>query len=121
MTIARDVVHLYNSEMEKLKKELTMDDQRVCLTIDCWTSNQQIPYLCLTVHYIDFDWCLKKRILNFVQISNHKGETIVKLIEDCLHKWGIEKVFTITVDNGTANDLAVSILIRRVNGWEGLF
>ncbi|KAL5555235.1 hypothetical protein UlMin_037471 [Ulmus minor] len=29
MTIARDVVRLYNSEMEKLKKELTMDGQRV--------------------------------------------------------------------------------------------
>ncbi|KAL5546582.1 hypothetical protein UlMin_029300 [Ulmus minor] len=119
MTIARDVVHLYNSEMEKLKKELTKDDQRVCLTTDCWTSNQQIPYLCLTVHYIDSDWCLKKRILNFVQISNHKGETIAKLIEDCLHKWGIERVFTITMDNATANDVAVSILKRRVNGWEG--
>ena len=71
------------------------------------------------MHYIDSDWCLKKRILNFVQISNHKGETIAKLIEDCLHKWGIEKVFTITVDNATANDVAVSILKRRVNGWEG--
>ena len=35
MTIARDVVHLYNSELEKLKKELTKDDQRVCLTTDC--------------------------------------------------------------------------------------
>ncbi|KAL5549186.1 hypothetical protein UlMin_004417 [Ulmus minor] len=105
--------------MEKLKKELTKNDQRVCLTTDCWTSNQQIPYLCLTVHYIDSDWCFKKRILNFVQISNHKGETIAKLIEDCLHKWGIERVFTITVDNATANDVAVSILKRRVNGWEG--
>ncbi|KAL5568167.1 hypothetical protein UlMin_024742 [Ulmus minor] len=96
-----------------------MVGQRVCLTTDCWTSNQQIPYLCLTVHYIDSDWCLKKRILNFVQISNHKGETIAKLIEDCLHKWGIENVFTITVDNATANDVAVSILTRRVNGWGG--
>ncbi|KAL5570623.1 hypothetical protein UlMin_027198 [Ulmus minor] len=96
-----------------------MVGQRVCLTTDCWTSNQQIPYLCLTVHYIDSDWCLKERILNFVQISNHKGETIAKLIEDCLHKWGIENVFTITVDNATANDVAVSILTRRVNGWGG--
>ncbi|KAL5539800.1 hypothetical protein UlMin_044294 [Ulmus minor] len=92
-----------------------MDDQRVCLTIDCWTPNQQIPFLCLTVHYIDSDWCLKKRIL---KISNYKGETIAKLIEDCLRKWGIKKVFTITVYNATVNDVAISILKRRVNGWE---
>ncbi|KAL5539519.1 hypothetical protein UlMin_045198 [Ulmus minor] len=35
MTIARDVLHLYNGEMRKLKKELTMVGQRVCLTTDC--------------------------------------------------------------------------------------
>lgn len=61
----------------------------------------------------------KKKILNSVQISNHKGETIAKLIENYLHKWGIEKVFPITVDNVTANDVVVSILKRWVNGWEG--
>ena len=31
---------------------------------------------------------------------------------------GIENVFTITVDNVTANDIVDSILKRRVNGWE---
>ena len=41
------------------------------------------------------------------------------MIDDCLHKWGIENVFTITVDNATTNDVAVSILTRRVNGWGG--
>ena len=44
---------------------------------------------------------------------------MAKLIEDFLHKWGIEKVFTITVDNAIANDVAISILKKRVNGWEG--
>ncbi|KAL5555682.1 hypothetical protein UlMin_037918 [Ulmus minor] len=105
--------------MAKLKKELTVAGQRVSLTTDCWTSCQQIPYLCLTAHWIDCNWCLKKRILSFVQIPNHKGDSIAKLIESCLQTWGIEKVYTITLDNASANDVAVGILKRRVNGWNG--
>ncbi|KAL5569847.1 hypothetical protein UlMin_026422 [Ulmus minor] len=105
--------------MAKLKKELNVAGQRVSLTTDCWTSCQQIPYLCLTAHWIDCNWCLKKRILSFVQIPNHKGDSIAKLIESCLQTWGIEKVYTITLDNASANDVAVGILKRRVNGWNG--
>ncbi|KAL5571370.1 hypothetical protein UlMin_020967 [Ulmus minor] len=119
MTVKRDVVKLYLSEMVKLKNELTVAGQRVSLTTDCWTSRQQIPYLCLTAHWIDCNWCLKKRILSFVQIPNHKGDSIAKLIESCLQTWGIEKVYTITLDNASANDVAVGILKRRVNGWNG--
>ncbi|KAL5561441.1 hypothetical protein UlMin_031188 [Ulmus minor] len=105
--------------MANLKKELTIDGQIVSLTTNCWTSRQQITYLCLTVtaHWIDCNWCLKKRILSFVQIPNHKGKSIAKLIESCLQTWGIERVYSITLDNAFANDVAVGILKRRVNGW----
>ena len=67
----------------KLKKELTKCGQRVCLTTDCWTSCTQMAYMCLTAHYIDSDWRLHKKIVNFCQIENHKGETIGKVIETC--------------------------------------
>ncbi|TXG59748.1 hypothetical protein EZV62_014321 [Acer yangbiense] len=58
-------------------------------------------------HFIDSGWELHKRILNFCVVPNHKGETIGKIIEACLLDWGIERVFTITVDNASANDVAV--------------
>ena len=119
MAIARDIYQLYLDERVKQKSELTKAGQRVCLTTDSWTSLQQINYMCLIAHYIDIDSCLQKRILKFCQIPNHKGETIGKLVETCLHNWGIERVFTVTVDNAFANDIVVSVVKRRVNEWKG--
>lgn len=51
---------------------------------------------------------------------NHKGDTIDKEIETCLLGWGIEKVFTVTLDNASANDFALGFVKRRVNAWRGV-
>ncbi|KAF7839307.1 zinc finger BED domain-containing protein RICESLEEPER 2-like [Senna tora] len=80
---------------------------------------QNMNYLVLTAHFIDIDWKLHKRTLNFCPIENHRGETIGKAIESCLIEWGIEKVFTITVDNASSNDVVVSYLRGKINGWNG--
>ena len=56
----------------------------VSLTIDTWTFIQNINYMIVTTHFIDSEWKLHRRILNFCQIATHKGETIGKLIESCL-------------------------------------
>ena len=119
VTVARDVYRLFCNERIRLKKELTKIGQKICLTTDCWTSSTQMSYMCLTAHYIDSDWRLHKRIINFCQISNHRGETIGKVIEACLLGWGIENVISITVDNASANDVAVAFVKRRVNAWNG--
>ncbi|KAA0040350.1 zinc finger BED domain-containing protein RICESLEEPER 4-like [Cucumis melo var. makuwa] len=39
------------------------------------------------------------RILNFCQVANHKGDTIGRAIEKCLEGWGIDRLFTVTIDN----------------------
>ncbi|KAM2857619.1 hypothetical protein PS2_001838 [Malus domestica] len=71
----------------------------------------------LTAHFIDDDWMLHKKILNFCVIPNHKGESIAQLLEECLVEWGIEKVLTITVDNASANDSGLRDLVHRISGW----
>lgn len=35
-------------------------------------------------------------------------------------RWGVEKVFTVTLDNATTNDGVVTYVKRRVNMWKGL-
>ena len=42
-TMARDVIRIYNSEREKLRKSLK--DCRVCFTMDTWTSLQNLNYM----------------------------------------------------------------------------
>jgi len=68
---------------------------------------------------IQNEFCIKK-ILNFCQVANHKGETIGKVIECCLLEWGIDKVFSITVDNASSNDGAISYIKKRLRSWKTL-
>ncbi|KAL4566910.1 hypothetical protein LXL04_031036 [Taraxacum kok-saghyz] len=72
----------------------------------------------LTAHFIDHEWKMQKRILNFCQIPNHKGDTIGKATESCLKEWGIENVFTITVDNASSNNVAISHIKKRLQIWK---
>lgn len=66
-----------------------MKGQTVCLTTDTWSSVQNINYMCLTAHWINDDWVLQKKILNFCPIENHRGETIGSLVYECIENWGL--------------------------------
>ena len=56
-------------------------------------------------------------LVTFFQVKNHKGETIGRKIEKCLESWIIGRVFTITVDNASSNDVAISYLKNRMEDW----
>uniref|UniRef100_A0A803N8F3 Uncharacterized protein n=1 Tax=Chenopodium quinoa TaxID=63459 RepID=A0A803N8F3_CHEQI len=118
ITVAKDCYETFLTQKRKLKLVLKKCNSRVSLTTDTWTSIQQINYMCLTVHFVDNDWNLQKRILNFCPISSHKGEEIRKEIEKCLLDWELEKVFCITVDNASSNDTAIGYMRRKINGWK---
>uniref|UniRef100_A0A7N2MX95 Transposase n=1 Tax=Quercus lobata TaxID=97700 RepID=A0A7N2MX95_QUELO len=60
-----------------------------------------------------------RRILNFCIVDNHKGKTIGKMVESCLEEWNIEGIFTLTVDNASSNDVAISYLKDATNRWKG--
>nr|GFA96252.1 zinc finger BED domain-containing protein RICESLEEPER 2-like [Tanacetum cinerariifolium] len=77
---------------------------------------KNVNYMCLTAHWVDDDWVLRKKILNFCPIANHRGETIGKMVYQCLQKWGIERVFTVTVDNASSNDGAIKFLGKMLKG-----
>lgn len=56
---------------------------------------------------------IRKKILNLCLVPNHKGETIGKVVESCLLEWGIDKIFTVTVDNSSSNDVTIDYLRRK--------
>lgn len=113
-TVARDCLQIYKEETLTLK--ILLKGQRVSLTMDTWSSCQNINYMCLTANWIDDDWTLRKKILNFCPIANHKGITIGKYVNKCLKEWGIDRVFTITVDNASSNDGAIRFLKDELSG-----
>ena len=119
LNVTKDCIILYVKEKEKLKKVLSAS-QRVCLTTDTWTSLENLNYLCLTAHFIDSDWNYNKKILNFCLVPNLRGETIGRMVESCLLEWDlIDKIFTITVDNASSNDVAVEFLRRKTKDRKG--
>lgn len=116
-TITRDCYEVYGELRINLKQSLREIQPRICLTTDTWTSVQRINYMCLTAHFIDRDWVLHKRILNFCPITSHKGEHLAESISNCLLDWKLDNVFTVTVDNASSNDVAVLELSKKLDMW----
>lgn len=116
-TAATDVVKTWKAEKEKLKIELQKIPSRICLTYDCWTAISGEGYISLTAHYVDETGILNNKILSFCDLlPPHTGDALATKIHDCLKDWGIEKkVFTLTVDNASANDTMQDILKERLN------
>ncbi|TQD72520.1 hypothetical protein C1H46_041927 [Malus baccata] len=83
-TLVRTFLNMSHESKAYLKK--TLSAHRICLTTDIWTSTQNTNYMVLTSHFIDHEWNMHKRIINFCVIPNHYGTTIAKLIESCLLK-----------------------------------
>ena len=70
----------------------------------------------LTIHYINNDWKLQRRIINFYLTPNHKGETIKKKkhVEACLNEQGVNKLVTIIMDNASFNDEVITYLNKKI-------
>ena len=88
---------IYSSEVDILRRAFV--GQQVCVAMDTWTSIQNLNYMIVTTHFIDSDWTYQKKTLNFYPIANYKRDTIGRVVELCLLKWGIDRLYTITTDN----------------------
>lgn len=108
-TCKNDCMLVYEQEKKKLKK-LLAKVSKISLTTDLWKSKtQQIEYMVVTGHWVDSDWKLQKRILSFVDIPPpHTGLEIASTLFNCAKEWRIEnKVYTVSVDNASSNDVAI--------------
>ncbi|KAL5710386.1 Ulp1 peptidase [Ranunculus cassubicifolius] len=108
-TVKSDILTIFRDEKESLYRFFETFSGRISFTTDLWTSETQDAYLCLTAHYIDNDWNLQKKILNFVMMEgSHSSNEITKVIMACLLDWNVDKkVNTITLDNASTNDAMV--------------
>ncbi|CAN6872972.1 unnamed protein product, partial [Brassica oleracea] len=89
-TARKDINKMYVEKKDALKKWFLRSNQRVSLTTDIWVSQTTgASYMVITVHYIDPLWQLKKLIIGFKHITDHKGQTIANVLLECLSEWGI--------------------------------
>lgn len=112
-TLRSDVLSLYKLEKDKIYKFLDGQTSRVTLTTDMWTSDHSnVAYACLTCHFINDKWKLKKKIIPFRNVPYpHDGETLFRFVCDLLMEWNLDKkLFSVVVDNASSNDSMVRLL-----------
>ncbi|KAL2330357.1 hypothetical protein Fmac_017938 [Flemingia macrophylla] len=121
-TSKADMLRIFNRDKIKLKTELATIPSRICLTSDLWTSCTTEGFISLIAHYVDLNWKLNSKILNFCHMPPpHTGFELSKKIGDFLQDWGIEKrVFSITLDNASANDILQQTLKKQLVLQKGL-
>ena len=116
-TVKACILRMYKSEKEKLQNLLNSIQGRICLTSDLWTSISTDGYLTLTAHFVDQEWKLQKKILNFTHLPPpHSSVALSEKINALLTDWRIEKkLFSITLDNASVNDCFVENLKNQLN------
>ncbi|XP_059642539.1 zinc finger BED domain-containing protein DAYSLEEPER-like [Cornus florida] len=99
-TVQDDCVGLYLREKQSVLGLLSGIPGRVSLTLDLWTSFQNLGYVILTGHFIDGDWKLHRRILNVIVVPYPESEfSFNDAVAACLTNWSLDnKLFTLTLD-----------------------
>ncbi|XP_038898440.1 zinc finger BED domain-containing protein RICESLEEPER 1-like [Benincasa hispida] len=111
-TVELSCMEIYQKEKEKIFETINRLQGRINVSVEMWSSSENIDYLCLTAHYIDEDWKLQKKLLNFVTLdSSHTEDMLSDVIIKCLMDWDIDcKLFALTFDDFSTNDE----IIRRI-------
>ncbi|XP_042483827.1 zinc finger BED domain-containing protein RICESLEEPER 1-like isoform X1 [Macadamia integrifolia] len=105
-TVEADCMAIYGKEKQKMYEVLDKLHGRISLIADMWVSCESGGYLCLTAHYIDGNWQMQKRILNFVMVDpSHTEDILSEVLMTCLMDWDIDrKLIALTLDDCSTND-----------------
>ncbi|CAA0842969.1 Zinc finger BED domain-containing protein DAYSLEEPER [Striga hermonthica] len=77
VTVRKEIMECYSAERDKLYEYFKTIQSRFSATMDMWTSNQNKGYMCVTLHWVDDDWKIQKRIINFLHVEGrHTGERL---------------------------------------------
>jgi len=113
VTIRKEIMSMFLKEKDQLYAYFKSVSCRFSATMDMWTSNQNKSYMCVTLHWIDDNWCIQKRIVNFVHVEGrHTGTKLSETFTELMVKWYVDKrLFALTLDNASANEVAVRDII----------
>jgi hypothetical protein len=80
-----------------------------------------MPYICLTAHFVDADWKLNSKVLNFCRVYPPTGGEMCETMIELLNDWGIEKkIFSLTLDDTFENNVLQEQLKNHLGLQNGL-
>ncbi|KAJ6639497.1 putative AC transposase [Pseudolycoriella hygida] len=94
-------------KVEELKTELAAVPGKISITLDGWTSKHGLPFLAIRGHWVDEQWQLKSKLLDFAYIEgNHDGRNHSIILSECLRRLNVRfsEILGITADNASSND-----------------
>ncbi len=111
-TLASRIKAEFELDRQQLIQELAISSQTIALSLDGWTSNNDIPILAIIEHWLTEDFIYKEVVLEFKKIEGIKsGENMARITSELLHELDIEcKVLSITGDNASNNKTLVEEL-----------
>jgi hypothetical protein len=121
VTVRKDIMNIYLEQKDKLHAKLKSVTSQFSATIDIWTSCQDKSYMCVTIHWIDEEWRMQKRIIGFFHVEGrHTGQKLSQTFSEVMVKWCVEKkLFSLTLDNASSNEVAVKDIIAGLKDTNG--
>ncbi|CAL4976091.1 unnamed protein product [Urochloa decumbens] len=108
------VYAIYLKERDNMLKEVGNIPGRISLATGWWTTSQTLGYISIAGQFIDSEWKLHRRMLNFVMAPCSCLENAVsEAISRSLPKWNMaDKLFTITGDYEPSSHDIYSVNLR---------
>ncbi|XP_047342445.1 zinc finger BED domain-containing protein RICESLEEPER 1-like [Impatiens glandulifera] len=113
-SIEADCNEIYHKERQKVYEMLDKLGSKISISADMW-STKDSDYLSLIAHFIDYDWQLKRKLLDFIPVDpSHTEETLAENVMNSLMSWDIDrKLFSMTFDmDSTSNNVVNQIRER---------
>ncbi|CAG8441427.1 4277_t:CDS:1 [Acaulospora morrowiae] len=117
-TIKSNVHNAFDRMQKDVQILLEQISSKISITLDIWTSQANISFLCVTAHWIDDNWKLNKILLDISVLSHpHTGKDINICLRKVFTTFNImTKIFGITFDNGSNIISAIQLLDEYLSG-----
>jgi hypothetical protein len=113
-TMEGEVFAVFQKEKHNLMQAFSTMPGRISLTIGLWMTSQTLGYVSLAGQFVDSEWKVHRRMLNFMMVSSpHSENALSEAISMSLSYWNMkDKLFTITLDNDCSSHDIYSANLR---------
>ncbi|CAA7270448.1 unnamed protein product [Cyclocybe aegerita] len=114
-TICTKIMKLGEDTIEGVKSSFEALESQVLLSLDAWTSENQIVFLAIVAHYITNNGESEELLIDFKEIiGEHSGENMVSMVWETLELYGLKgKIVSLIMDNAFNNDTLVEGIASR--------
>ena len=108
-----EVPKLYNHVRDFVVKPTITEAKHFSATTDLWTSAATVPFMTVTIHFIDNEWVLRSYCLStFPLYEDHTGQNLADAITDVLANWDLraDQIVATTTDNASNIIAAFNLL-----------